>query len=136
LVSELKGKQLTVAFGGLTMKVKLAEVVNVIKPDPTPQAAPRPAPAAKRQRSGTTAIRLDTNTLDIRGMRPSEIGHSLAQAIDRSLDLGTLYVIHGRGSGALRASVRQALAEEPMVARFEDATDAEGGNGCTIAYLK
>lgn len=136
LVSERKGKQLTVAFGGLTMKVKLAEVAELIKPDPAPQPTPRRVSAGRRERSGTTAIRLDTNTLDIRGMRPADIGDSLAQAIDRSLDLGTLYVIHGRGSGALRASVREALAEEPMVARFEDATDAEGGNGCTIAYLK
>jgi DNA mismatch repair protein MutS2 len=134
VVSERKGKQLTVAFGGLTMKVKLGEVTELIKAEPVPQ--PRKVPAVKRERTGTTAIKLQTNTLDIRGMRPTDVSDALARAIDRALDLGTLYVVHGRGTGALRASVREALAEEPMVARFADAPEAEGGNGCTIAYLK
>jgi len=37
--------------------------------------------------------------------------------------------------GAMREAVRRALEEEPLVARFEDAPEAEGGSGCTIAYL-
>eukprot|EP00967_Tisochrysis_lutea_P109099 scaffold169524_cov30-Tisochrysis_lutea.AAC.1 len=139
VVSARKGRQLTVAFGGLTMKVKLDEVAEAIKlPVEVPSQPVRrgqKAPAGRRERT-STAIRLATNTLDLRGMRPSDVSEELSRAIDRSLDLGTVYVIHGRGTGALRATVREYLSEEPMVERFEDAPEAEGGNGCTIAYLK
>ena len=40
------------------------------------------------------------------------------------------------GTGSLRTAVREMLATEPLVARFEDAPQTEGGDGCTIAYLK
>ena len=81
-------------------------------------------------------IRMESNTLDIRGNRPSEIEGDLGRAVDRSLAMGTLWVIHGRGTGALKQKVRELLAEEPLVARFEDAPPNEGGDGCTVAFLR
>ena len=50
--------------------------------------------------------------------------------------MGTLYIIHGHGTGSMKKAVREALALEPMVERYEDAPNAEGGSGCTIAYLR
>ena len=50
--------------------------------------------------------------------------------------MGTLWVIHGHGSGALRKRVRELLREEPLVTKMEDAPQHEGGSGVTCAYLK
>ena len=52
------------------------------------------------------------------------------------MSIGTLFVIHGHGSGALKKRVRELLKEEPMVKRMEDAPQNEGGAGCTIAYFR
>merc|ERR1712087_880777 len=83
-----------------------------------------------------TAVRVAKNTIDLRGMRVVEVGDSLVQAVDRALEFGTLYVIHGRGTGSMRNYVREVLADEPLVERFDDAPEDEGGSGCTIAYLR
>ena len=136
LVESRKGKQLTVAYGGLTMKVKAAEVARVIKAErvvPPPKAAGRKG--GKRERR-VTAVRVPSNTLDLRGKRLNEVGDDVAHALDRAMDLGCLYIITGRGTGQMRRFVRERLAEDPLVARFEDAPEPEGGNGCTIVYLR
>merc|ERR1712232_847383 len=123
------------------MKVKLADVTKVVAP---PQDQKAPGMSGKKSRSRSTAkskstrtaVKLDTNTVDLRGLRVYEVGDKLTKAIDRALEFGTLYVVHGRGSGSLRSYVREVLADEPCVESFEDASEAEGGNGCTIAYLR
>jgi len=155
-VEERRGNQLSVVFGGLKMKVKLKEVAKVLPAEakaPAKVAAPvsagRKAAGGKRAAAGAkggaakgapgrtrAAVRVETNTLDIRGMRPSEIEADLGRAIDRALGLGTLFVIHGHGTGSLRKAVRELLSEDPAVASFEDAPQYEGGSGCTIAYLR
>ena len=125
------------------MKVKLSEVTDVVGASPPP-SAPRQTRAAKRASDASkgrqrTAVRVASNTLDLRGQRGSEVEVALGRACDRASDLGTLFVIHGRPSskgGGLRAKVRELLREEPSVQRFEDAPENEGGDGCTIAYLR
>jgi DNA mismatch repair protein MutS2 len=44
--------------------------------------------------------------------------------------------VHGVGTGALRAAVREELDEHPLVDRAEGAPPHEGGEGATIAYLE
>jgi len=45
-------------------------------------------------------------------------------------------LIHGRGIGAQRASVRSLLAAHPLVLRFFDAPAERGGWGATVVVLK
>jgi DNA mismatch repair protein MutS2 len=45
-------------------------------------------------------------------------------------------VIHGKGTGALRAAVREELDRHPLVERHETAGPGEGGDGATIAWLR
>jgi DNA mismatch repair protein MutS2 len=44
-------------------------------------------------------------------------------------------IIHGKGTGKLREAVRAALKENPYVMSYEEARDAEGGAGVTVAKL-
>ena len=81
-------------------------------------------------------LRFDSNTLDLRGERPAEIDSKIAQAIDRALSQGSLWVIHGHGTGSLKKRVRELLSEDPLVVRLEEAPQNEGGAGCTVAVLK
>jgi DNA mismatch repair protein MutS2 len=44
-------------------------------------------------------------------------------------------VVHGKGTGALRAAVREVLASHPLVRSHAEASRAEGGEGATIVTL-
>ena len=147
-VEAKKGNNLQVSFGGLTMKVKAAEVTRVVKQAEQlqQQQAQQQQAAQKKRRKAQgggngqervrTVVRFETNTLDLRGLRANEIASKLGPAVDRAADLGTLWVIHGHGTGSLKQQLRTLLSEEPLVQRFDDAPQNEGGAGCTVAYLR
>ena len=46
-----------------------------------------------------------------------------------------LRVVHGHGTGALRAAVRDELARHPLVERATPAPTEEGGDGATVVLL-
>ncbi|PSN78791.1 hypothetical protein C8B47_15130, partial [filamentous cyanobacterium CCP4] len=48
---------------------------------------------------------------------------------------GALWIIHGHGTGKLKAGVHEYLKRHPQVQRFEPAAQADGGTGVTVAYL-
>jgi DNA mismatch repair protein MutS2 len=63
-------------------------------------------------------------------------------ALDKYLDDAVLanfpfvYVLHGRGTGALRQAIHNYLRKHPSVLRFRMGEGSEGGQGVTIVYLK
>jgi len=74
--------------------------------------------------------------LDLHVFDPSDVGDLVPEYLRACREKGILEVriIHGKGTGTLRRSVRHILEEHPHVARFNKATDA-GGWGATIAHL-
>lgn len=73
--------------------------------------------------------------LDLRGMRADEIEPVLTQAVDQAVraDLRSLRIIHGKGTGALRARVAEMLRGDARVRQFRLGAHNEGGAGVTIA---
>lgn len=45
-------------------------------------------------------------------------------------------IVHGHGTGRLKAAVREALKGHPAIARVEDAPQAQGGAGATVITLR
>jgi DNA mismatch repair protein MutS2 len=76
--------------------------------------------------------------LDIRGQRVDEGLEALDRYLERAYLAGLPFVriIHGKGTGILRQSVRQALGCNPHVKNFESGGLAEGGEGVTVAHLR
>lgn len=62
--------------------------------------------------------------------------------VDRFLDNGVmkrlniLYIIHGKGTGALRSGIHQYLRKHPHVRTFRLGTYGEGESGVTVVELK
>ena len=46
-----------------------------------------------------------------------------------------LRIVHGKGTGALRAAVREMLSSHPLVREQVPASPSEGGDGATIVRL-
>lgn len=82
--------------------------------------------------------RAAASELDLRGMDVEQALLELDRYIDECviLNLKVVSIIHGKGTGALRAAVHQALKKNKMVRSFRLGVYGEGENGVTIAELK
>jgi len=75
--------------------------------------------------------------IDLRGQTVEEALEHLERYLDQATMTGLPWVrvIHGKGSGTLRAAVQRTLKDHPLVASYETAPPAEGGEGATIVRL-
>jgi DNA mismatch repair protein MutS2 len=75
--------------------------------------------------------------LDLRGQTTEEALHRLELYLDDAYMAGLPWVriIHGKGSGTLRAAVREELKRHVLVSSFEGGQAGEGGAGVTVARL-
>ena len=116
-----------VRFGSMRMKVSVDRIERT-EPQLTPPARPTvdlpPASAVASE-------------LDLRGQRAEEAVLNFEGHLDEAFRAGlpSIRIIHGKGTGALRAAIREALARHPLVRRYETAPPQEGGDGVTIAVL-
>lgn len=76
--------------------------------------------------------------LDLHQRTVAEVEPLLSQFISRALlrGLRRIRIIHGKGSGKLRAEVQRILKGHPSVSRREFAPAREGSFGATIAWLR
>lgn len=130
--------ELTVRFGLMKMTVLLSDVESLDgqKAEMPVKQKPAPAPPPAVASPPPPVVRTDKNTIDIRGKHVADAEFELEQGISEATQLGTLWIIHGKGTGKLRQGVHAFLERHPLVERFELAQQAEGGTGVTLAYLK
>jgi dsDNA-specific endonuclease/ATPase MutS2 len=74
-----------------------------------------------------------TDVLDLHSFPPREVADVVRSYLDEAFEMGFLQVriIHGRGVGVQRRTVRTVLERDPRVAVFEDASATAGGWGAT-----
>ncbi len=96
-------------------------------PEPEPPPLPHPPP------SGAAA----SFEIDVRGRRAEETRGIVRERIDAAAMAGlpSVRVIHGHGTGALRAVVREELQRHPLVESAGPAPPDQGGDGATVAQL-
>lgn len=75
--------------------------------------------------------------LDMRGWR---VEHAIEE-MDAYLNnaalagMGSVRILHGKGTGALRTAIREQLTHHPLVKSFTPAPANEGGDGVTVVKL-
>lgn len=76
-------------------------------------------------------------TLDLRGQRADDALRQVEQFLDRVSRSGdeAAIIIHGHGTGALKASVREYLERSPYAKSFRAGEAGEGGDGATVVVL-
>lgn len=89
--------------------------------------------------AGSTAPRAAVSPeIDLRGMESIEAVNVAEQYIDSAVmgKLKTVTIIHGKGTGALRAAVQQMLKRNKAVKSYRLGRFGEGESGVTIVELK
>ena len=137
---EKGGRRGTLEAGGMRVTVEVDDLVPALgMPTAVGAGAGRASTAAT---SNAAALRLErarsvASSLDLRGARVEEA----LEALDRYIDdaavagLGSVTIIHGMGTGALRDAVRAAAAGHPLVRSARPGERGEGGDGATVVSL-
>ena len=74
-----------------------------------------------------------SDELDVRGPRAQEAREAVRSFVDDAALAGLpqVRVVHGRGTGAVRAAVREELRRHQLVASHE----SDSADGATVAHL-
>ena len=138
-------KSVRVQVGASEMSVHVERLVGIGKGEGIPQAVPNPAQPAPRSSirarpnedapSGSTASGFAG--IDLRGHTAEEALEQLTAQLDQALlrNAKSVRIIHGHGTGKLKAAIREFLAQSPYVTEFRPGAQEEGGDGVTMAEL-
>ena len=137
IIREVKGREALVSVGVLKITLPLQECLLV-------KDAPKPQPERSKYRAGTAhelfvaKAESAVQEVDVRGMTTDEAVPYVDRAIDDALLAGMTQVriIHGKGTGALRAGLHAYLKTHRSVAAFAMANESLGGAGVTIVTVK
>ncbi len=79
-----------------------------------------------------------TDVFDLHSVPPRDVEAVVEEYLIEARRAGfrALRIIHGRGIGAQRETVRRVLARTPFVQSFQDAPLEAGGWGATVVDLK
>jgi dsDNA-specific endonuclease/ATPase MutS2 len=83
-------------------------------------------------------VRLEiTDVFDLHSIRPREVRAVVEEYLREAQRKGfkSVRIIHGKGVGVQRETVRSILARTPFVEHFSDAPPEAGGWGATVAFL-
>lgn len=154
------GSRATVEVGGLRIEVPIGEL-RVIEGGPPGKADSRKgagrsaslsAPPEKeggatgrdgseaglRERGWSGPMPAANYEIDLRGLRVDEVDLELGRALDGAImnDMAEVRVIHGKGTGAVKARVLEALKLDPRVQEFRGGKPGEGGGGVTLVVFR
>lgn len=127
-IDAVRGTEARVVVGSLTVTVPVASLTRT-------KAAS--ALAARLAVYSDVPEVEPVREVDVRGLRVDEIDDQVLQALDAAVrnDLRELRIIHGKGTGALRARVGEMLKKDTRVTGFRLGAWNEGGAGVTVAEL-
>lgn len=132
-------KRVRVKVGEGEVLATVANLIGIVSGASAP-VSPASSPASSPRRFSTGGgLGLDEQTVvDVRGQAADEALDHVIAALDRATLDGApfLRVIHGHGTGKLKASLRAYLKDSPYVAAIRPGDRAEGGDGVTIVSVR
>ncbi|HNX30618.1 MAG TPA: Smr/MutS family protein [Holophaga sp.] len=116
---------------GRRMEARAGELESIVRSEM--DAGPR-----------TGRVRVRAESLDIEseinliGRASDDVDMEIHRFIEASLASGQKFIriVHGHGTGRLKAAVRQALKGHPGISKVEDAPQSQGGAGATLIVLR
>ncbi|MBR5843818.1 MAG: Smr/MutS family protein [Bacteroidaceae bacterium] len=137
-VTALTDREATVVFGMVESKIKRNRLEKVsrsqLKRENNRKATFISASTTDDMREKQLTF---VNEMDVRGMRVDEALQAITYFIDDAIQVSCsrVRILHGTGTGALRASIRQYLKSVNGVRHFADEHIQLGGAGITVVDL-
>jgi DNA mismatch repair protein MutS2 len=116
----------------MTLKVPASQLEPLSARQPSTPAPFPPAPYARRH--STQAISPELNLI---GWRIPDALPQVDKYLDEAVAAGLqrVRIIHGKGSGRLRAAVHELLTSHPQVKAYMPCNPQEGGWGATLVEI-
>ena len=116
--------------GILKLNAKKEEIYLLENENPYKAKGGRPAHSGREMK-----LQAMSNEVDLRGMDAVEAICVLDNYLDSAMraNLGTVRIIHGKGTGVLRKAVQDALKKNKFVKKYRLGVYGEGEDGVTIA---
>jgi len=124
-IASIEGEEAEVVVpGGFRVRMPLAQ----LRPDARRESVDEPEVRVIASARGDAS-----DQLDVRGLRADEAREAVRSFVDDAALAGLreVRVVHGRGTGALRAAVRAELTDHPLVDRQE----TDSADGATTVVL-
>jgi DNA mismatch repair protein MutS2 len=114
------------------MNAKADEIYLLENENPYKQKAARPAHSGREMKMAATPMEVD-----LRGMDSIEAISVLERYLDEAMRSGhkQVRIVHGKGTGVLRAAVQQSLRRNKFIKKFRLGVYGEGEDGVTIAEI-
>ena len=153
VLSKVSSDTVEAQMGPLRMHVKIADIEEVESSQKKKEKDKKELTAEtqrtqsntqreKRNLTGREAELADSGVgapeLQVRGLRVEEARERVDKFLDDSVLAGHAHVrvVHGKGTGALRAALTEMFAEHPHVATFRHPEPEFGGDGVTVITLR
>ena len=133
VVQSVKGKRAQVAFGQILTTVDKSSLTVVSNNEY--REATRPTTARTVVSVDISSRKLNfKDHIDVRGMRAAEALEAVQDLVDDALmvGVGSVTILHGKGTGALKGEIRRYLRTVPEVVSAVDEHADRGGAGITI----
>nr|WP_122011677.1 endonuclease MutS2 [Maliibacterium massiliense] len=123
--------EVQVQAGAMKMMVQKKDLAMVL-------GGGMPQPSAPQRRNVQINTRAISAELDIRGCRQDEGREKVDKYLDDAVlsGLTEVRIIHGKGTGALRAGMREYLRTHPLVQSVREGKYGEGDAGVSVVTLK
>ena len=135
-VQKVSPKAVVVAIGNISSKMPLDKVERITSNEykTAVKETSRPVSSVKID-SAITGRKLNFKTeIDLRGARLNDAIEQVSRYIDDAimLGVGSVRIIHGKGTGVLRDELQKLIRTIPGVASVRDEHIQFGGTGVTI----
>lgn len=136
-VVSMKGKKATVAIGNIITTIAIDRLEAISNSEFKKQTRPTTARTVVSVDISSRKLAFKDN-IDIRGMRAMEALEAVQDFIDDAImvGIGSVTILHGKGTGALKEEVRKYLRYIPQVASATDDHPDRGGAGITVVKFK
>ena len=139
-VIKVSAKAVVVTIGNISSKMPLDKVERITSNEFKSAVKENTRPAsAIRVDSSITERKLNFSTeLDVRGARLNDALETVTRYIDDALmlNISSVRIIHGKGTGVLRDELQKFLRTMPGVASAKDEHIQFGGSGVTVVKFE
>ncbi len=132
-VQSINGQRAQVAFGQILTTVNITSL-EVVSRSEARRVSRMDAPRARISVDISSRKLNFKDSIDVRGERATEALERVQNFIDDAMmvGVGSVAILHGKGTGALKEEIRRYLRTLPDIAKISDAHADRGGSGITV----